>query len=211
MFGAMKIRCALFPAALLLGLGLVGCGDDRDADGAGASQTAGNGDVFNTADVEFAQDMIPHHAQAVAMVVMTQGRPVDAEVEALAASIREAQVPEVETMVGWLAAWNQEIPETSLDHANAGHDMSEMVENMEGMDADMPGMMSAEEMNTLNDASDAEFQDLWLAMMIEHHTGAIEMAEAEQRDGEFDDAVSLATSIAASQQEEVVAMTDLLD
>ncbi len=150
--------------------------------------------------------MIPHHAQAVAMVVLTQGRPLDPDVENLAMAIREAQVPEVEAMTDWLTAWDEEVPETSLDHSNAGHDMSDM----EGMDDEMPGMMTADEMRALEGASDAEFQDLWLEMMIEHHTGAIEMAGAEQNDGEFEEAVALAESIAASQQREIDTMTELL-
>lgn len=209
MFSA-KAQAALLMAALV-GLGLVGCGEEDHGEHASSVRTASNGDVFNDADVSFAQHMIPHHAQAVSMVVLTQGRPLDPEVENLAMTIRESQVLEVEAMTDWLTAWDEEVPETSLDHSNAGHDMSDMGgDDMGGMGGDMPGMMSADEMRALEEASDAEFQDLWLDMMIEHHTGAIEMAEAEQRDGEFEDAVTLAESIAASQQREIDTMTELV-
>ncbi len=61
--------------------------------------------------------MIPHHAQAIEMVTLTQGRPLDPAVEDLANQIRDAQAPEVETMVDWLTAWDEQIPETSIDHA----------------------------------------------------------------------------------------------
>ena len=203
-------------AALALSVGLSACGDDtQSADSAAPSevQTAGNGDVFNGADVQFATNMIPHHAQAIEMVSLTDGRPLDPEVKAIADAIRDAQGPEVETMVDWLTAWDQEVPETSLDHANADHDMGEM----DGMDGDsssdasgMPGMMSEDEMASLAAASDEEFQDLWLEMMIEHHTGAIEMAKAEQEDGEFADAVALAESIEAAQADEIARMQALL-
>ncbi len=195
---------ALTLAAAALGLALVGCAD-RGADQADSStsetQTAPNGDVFNAADVRFATEMIPHHAQAIQMVVLAEGRPLDPEVADLAAAIRDAQVPEVESMTTWLTDWGQEIPETSLDHGNAGHDMET---------GEMPGMMSQDQMNSLAGASDAEFQKLWLEMMIEHHLGAVTMAQAEQADGVFEDAISLAGAIENAQLAEIAVMEGLL-
>jgi uncharacterized protein (DUF305 family) len=46
-------------------------------------------------------------------------------------------------------------------------------------------MMSADDMQALQDASDAEFQDMWLDMMIQHHEGAVEMASAERTEGQY--------------------------
>jgi uncharacterized protein (DUF305 family) len=194
--------------AVALSFGLAACGDDSD-DGGTASEerTAANGAVFNNADVEFATNMIPHHAQAIEMVTLTDTRALDPEVKQLADSIRDAQAPEVETMVDWLTAWGEEIPETSIDHTNAGHDMSDMP-SMES--SEMPGMMSADDMQALANASDDEFQDRWLEMMIEHHQGAIEMARAEHAEGKDPDALSLAESIETSQQAEIEQIKDLL-
>lgn len=201
-------------ATIALSTGLVACGGDQAADSSGdpaAVQTAGNGDVFNDADVQFATDMIPHHAQAIEMVTYTDGRRLDPEVQQLANAIRDDQSPEVETMVDWLTAWGEEIPETSLDHANAGHGMDDRGDEDSGdMSGDMPGMMSGDEMTALADAPDSEFQDLWLTMMIEHHTGAIDMARAEQENGTFVDAVALAESIESGQQDEIDQMNALL-
>ena len=194
--------------ALSLSFGLAACGDDSDGGtNASGEQTASNGDVFNDADVTFATDMIPHHAQAIEMVTLTDTRTLDPEVKQLAESIRDAQAPEVETMVDWLTAWGEEIPETSIDHSNAGHDMGDMP-SMET--SDMPGMMSADEMEALANASDAEFQDMWLEMMMEHHQGAIEMARTEQAEGMYPDALSLAESIETSQQAEIEQIKQLL-
>jgi uncharacterized protein (DUF305 family) len=75
---------------------------------------------------------------------------------------------------------------------------------------DMPGMMSGEDMQALADAPDADFEQMWLEMMVEHHEGAIEMARAQQSEGEFPEAVELAGSIEASQQEEIAALQQLL-
>lgn len=207
--GIKNIAIAGFASIVLAGA-LASCSDDASeaAPEPSAVQTAPNGDVFNGADVQFATDMIPHHAQAIAMVTMTDGRALDPDLARLATGIRENQAPEVETMVDWLTDWDQEIPETSLDHANAGHGMDGM-SHMDGMDG-MPGMMSAEEMTGLAEASDAAFQDMWIEMMIAHHTGAIEMARAEQDSGEFAAAVALAESIESEQQAEIEELESLL-
>lgn len=206
---ALKASASLL-TAVILGLTLAACGDDSDHDRASRSsdtQTASNGDVFNGADVEFATAMIPHHAQAVQMANMTQGRTMDPAVQQLAEQIRDAQVPEVETMTDWLTAWDEEVPATSIDHVHGG-DMSDMP-SMDNM-ADMPGMMSADEMEALRNASDAEFQDMWLEMMTKHHEGAIEMARNEKQDGMFSDALALADSIISSQQAEIDQIKQLL-
>jgi uncharacterized protein (DUF305 family) len=205
-------RRALGVAALglALGAGLTACGEDDAATTAEVSATE-----HNDADVAFATDMVQHHAQALSMVDLTLDRPLDPEVEALAEQIRAAQAPEIEQMVDWLTAWGEDVPETVRDHANAGHDMGETdmgddMGDMGGMDSDMPGMMSAADMDALASASDAEFQDLWLEMMVEHHQGAVQMAETEQSEGRFADAVDLAGSIIDSQSEEIATMQDLL-
>ena len=195
-------------AALAAAGVLTACGtsDSTDAEPA-ARHTATNGDVYNEADVTFAQQMIPHHAQAIEMADMTRGRELSPEVAQLAASIMEAQTPEIETMTDWLSAWGEDIPETMRDHANAesGDGMGDMG------DDDMPGMMSQDDMNALESASDADFEEMWLEMMVEHHQGAIEMAKDEQEDGAFSPAVDLAEDIAAGQTAEVDQMTDLLE
>ncbi|GAB3028891.1 lipoprotein [Nocardioides flavus (ex Wang et al. 2016)] len=193
---------------LALGAGLTACGDDTDANSSGEVSTT----EHNDADVAFASDMITHHAQALSMVDLTLDRPLDPEVQALAEDIRAAQAPEIETMADWLTAWGEEVPETMRDHANAGHDMGDMSDTMDDMGHDdMPGMMTAEDMDALENASDEEFQDMWVEMMVEHHEGAVEMAETQQEDGQFKDAVDLAGQIIDAQQKEIDVMNDLLD
>jgi uncharacterized protein (DUF305 family) len=198
-------RPAIVLAGLLLAVpGLAGCGDDQDSsDTGGETHTAANGAQYNDADVAFASDMIPHHAQATEMVNLARGRGLDPDVQAIADAILTAQPAEVETMVDWLTDWGEPIPPTSQDHANA---------HGEGMepDTDMPGMMSADDMAELDAASGEEFQIMWLEMMIEHHEGAIEMAQTEIENGKFPDAVKLAESIETAQAAEVEQMQGLL-
>lgn len=193
----------MFAGGVVLSLVATGCGSDG-ADDPTALRTASNGEVFNDADVEFATSMIPHHAQALEMVDLTVGRDLSPEVQALADAIREAQTPEVEQMTDWLVAWDQPVPATSMDHANAHGGGSGSDES------DMPGMMSADQMDALASASDGEFGDMFLEMMIDHHQGAIEMAQTEQADGEYAESIDLAESIEAAQQEEIATMEGLL-
>ena len=203
-----KLAAALSAATLMFAL--AACGGDGSSDAPPARQTAANGDVFNDADVAFATDMIPHHAQALAMVDLTRGRTLSPEVQQLAEEIRSAQGPEIEQMVDWLTAWDKPVPETMRDHANAddhgmsGHDMG-------GSDVDeMPGMMTDDEMAALGAAHGAAFEQRWLQMMIEHHQGAIAMAKEERQRGVFGPAEKLADSIERSQQAEIDQMKRLL-
>lgn len=193
---------------LTLGTGLAACGDngsDTSSSSAEVSTTE-----HNDADVTFATDMIQHHAQALSMVDLTLNRPLDPEVQTLAENIRDAQGPEIETMADWLTSWGEDVPATVRDHVNSDHDMGDMGDSMDDTGGDMPGMMSADDMDALKNASNGEFQAMWLQMMIEHHEGAVEMAQTEQADGQYKDAVDLATHIIDAQKKEIETMKGLL-
>jgi uncharacterized protein (DUF305 family) len=65
-------------------------------------------------------------------------------------------------------------------------------------------------MKKLDGARGAGFDRMFLTMMTEHHTGAIEMAKTEQTDGKNADAVALAKKIEADQTAEIAEMKQLL-
>lgn len=188
---------------LTLALSVAACGND-DTSSASPEVSATE---HNDADVSFASDMLQHHAQALSMVDLTLGRRLDPEVTELAEQIRSAQAPEIETFTDWLTDWDEEVPETMRDHANSDGDPGD---SMAGMDTDMPGMMSAEDMTALADASDDEFQTMWLEMMVQHHQGALEMAAVETDDGQYEPAVNLAQDIIESQTAEIETMEGLI-
>ena len=187
-------RPARLLGTLTLGLALTlsACGND---DAANDASTQVSETDHNDADIAFATDMIQHHAQALSMVDLTVDRTLDPEVQQLADDIREAQGPEIETMSDWLEEWDEEIPATMRDHSNAGHDMEGMGDSMDGLDSDMPGMMSGDDFDELENAPDSEFQTMWLEMMVEHHEGAVEMAQEEQDNGQYKPAVDLAGAV----------------
>jgi uncharacterized protein (DUF305 family) len=148
---------------------------------------------FNDADVTFLQMMYPHHAQAVDMAKLVPGRSQNEQVLALAANIEKAQAPEMTQFAALLQSFGKPAPA-----ADSGHT------------ADMPGMMTDEQMTTLKGLSGTEFDRMWLQMMIDHHTGAIIMANTELRDGTNADAKKLAEHIIANQQAEITQMRGML-
>ena len=164
------------------------------SDSSPSSSSDGTAD-FNDADVTFATDMIAHHRQAVEMAEVAETRAESPEVKDLATQIMDAQDPEIETMAGWLTSWGEPVPD----------DMSGM-----DMSSSMPGMMSQDEMTSLENTSGAEFDQMFLAMMVEHHQGAIEMAKSEQSDGLFPDAIALAKQVETAQTDEITTMQALL-
>ena len=157
---------------------------------------------FNDADVTFVEGMYPHHAQAVEMASLVDGRTENAQVIELAQAIEAVQAPEMEQMNALLTAWGQ--PAASADMG--GMDMGGMDMGSGGM----TGMMSQEDMDMLSAANGAEFDSMWLTMMIEHHKGAIEMAQIELADGSNADAKELASTIVDAQQSEISTMESLL-
>jgi uncharacterized protein (DUF305 family) len=200
----MTKKLPVLLAALAALLAPSACGNGGDPSSQHDTHTAAGGAEFNDADVEFATEMIQHHAQALAMVDLTLGRELDPEVAALAEQIRMAQSTEIEQMTTWLTDWDQPVPETVRDHANAHGDGSAHESD------DLPGMMSDQEMAELEAARGEEFQRRWLEMMIEHHEGAIEMAETEQDDGHFAPAMKMAERIATTQEQETDTMQGLI-
>ena len=186
------MRKTLTAAALAASLlTLAACSNEEGGD---------TGADHNDADVTFAQQMIPHHEQAVEMADLAETRADSQEVKDLAADIEAAQGPEIETMSGWLEEWGEDVPDGGMSGMDHGDMSSE----------DMGGMMSDQDMTDLENASGADFDQMFLTMMIAHHEGAIEMAQTEQADGEFPDALAMAEDIESAQTEEILTMQELL-
>lgn len=175
-------------------LTLVGCasatgGGAHDMPGMGSSSSERPDDV-NNADIMFTTMMIPHHEQAIEMAdVILDQDGTDPRVAALAETIKAAQGPEIDLMESWLDEW--------------GTGMGDMG----GMGA---GMMSDTDMQALEDATGEEASRIFLEQMIEHHEGAIDMAQSEVDNGENSDVVSLAESIIQSQTAEIATMEEVL-
>ena len=114
--------------------------------------------THNSADVAFAQGMVPHHEQALEMASLVAPRTSNTHVIDLAKRISSAQQPEIDRMNGWLRDWNAPVQASS--HTSHGH-------------SDSHGMV---DLGNLADLDGTEFDRQWLSLMIQHHRGAVEMA-----------------------------------
>lgn len=199
-----KPRTGIALALLTTAVVLTGCGngDDNTAPATSSPAVTGTTTVrvagdHNQADIRFAEEMIPHHRQAVEMAALVPSRSSDPAVIDLAARIQQAQDPEITTMTGWLRDWGAAVPEGS-GHGGTDH-------------GNMPGMMTHEQMVQLEAARGPEFDRMWLTMMIAHHEGAVQMAGTELAEGADSDAKALAQQIIDAQQAEIQQMQALLN
>ncbi|MDA2963149.1 MAG: DUF305 domain-containing protein [Actinomycetota bacterium] len=141
---------------------------------------------FSPEDQIFAEMMIPHHEQAIVMADLALKISQTPTIRELAQGIRTAQGPEIEAMKRWGA---------SKMGSHAGHSMN--------------GMLTDLQMKTLSSAIGGEFDRLFLESMIEHHRGAIEMAEMVIN-SKNKSAAELGKAIIVSQQREIDQMRKLL-
>jgi uncharacterized protein (DUF305 family) len=192
--------------AVAAALGLAACGGD---DGSSESVPAETSSVdtpsgtdegsaeFSDADVFFAQHMIPHHEQAIEMAEIALDPAIGANdaVRSLAEEIEGAQDAEIDLMTQWLTSWGEPVEMDMTDD----HSMESM-----------QGMMTVEQMDALAATTGTEFDSLWLAMMIEHHRGAITMAQDVLADGTNPDVATLAGEIITAQEAEIAEMETLL-
>ncbi|SDZ45486.1 Uncharacterized conserved protein, DUF305 family [Micromonospora pattaloongensis] len=149
---------------------------------------------YNTLDVWYLRMMIPHHTQALQMAALAPDRAADPKVLAVAERIKASQAPEILQMRAWLDARG-----LTLDDPKGGHDHGTM-----------RGMQSPERMKELAAAKGAAFDRLFIAMMTEHHEGAIEMSTNVLKVGWDITIQELANSVATEQAVEIGRMGALL-
>ena len=136
-----------------------------------ASKTLGAEDAIKVAnnsyspdDVSFMQNMIPHHAQAVELANLIETRTNRKEIVDIGAKIKASQSDEIKFMQDWLAERNEAL---EVDGGHGHH----------GAHHQMEGMASPEQMQQLANLEGADFDALFLTLMITHHEGALTMVE----------------------------------
>ena len=157
---------------------------------------------LTAADVEFLQDMIPHHAQALVMTAMVPERTQNETMLMLARRIADSQESEIQRMRQWLLRHGEDAPSGDPEHAHhEGHE-------------DMPGMLSEAELKRLSESSGAEFDRMFLEFMIRHHKGALVMTGqlfSTPGGGVDPELFGLASDIDADQRAEIRRMRALLE
>jgi len=170
-----RLRPSLFASAILLAHTATGIADDvpivlPGAPGESAQIISAEEaiEVSNTSyskdDVQFLQDMIPHHNQAVQMSDLVADRTNRPELVDAAGRIDASQADEIEFMQQWLRARGESVPEPTAHSAmHTSHQMA--------------GMASPEDMTKLAEQSGTDFDRMFLSLMITHHEGAVTMVE----------------------------------
>ena len=164
------------------------------------------------ADVKFMQGMIMHHAQAVEMTALIESHTENKDLRLLGARISRSQSDEIEFMKRWLLARGE--PTSVTMPEMPGMNMS----GMAGMDMSkhqmlMPGMLTPKQMEALRKAKGAEFDQLFLTGMIQHHGGALIMVkELFDTAGAGQDAelFNFTTDIDSGQRAEIRIMQTML-
>jgi uncharacterized protein (DUF305 family) len=151
------------------------------------------------ADVRFMQGMIGHHAQAIEMTELLRGRSRREDMRLLARRIELSQADEITMMRRWLQLRGEPVPDEHAHHAPGA--------------TLMPGMLSAEEMSRLASTTGAEFDRLFLELMIRHHDGALTMVSdlfANPGAGQEPEIFAFASDVDADQRIEIDRMSAML-
>jgi uncharacterized protein (DUF305 family) len=157
-------------------------------------------------DVEFMQGMIMHHAQAVEMTALIPSHTQKAELRTLGARISRSQSDEIKFMKRWLTSRGE--PVSMPMPAMAGMDMAHHPMPL------MPGMLTAEQMEALRKAKDAEFDRLFLTGMIQHHGGALTMVKDlfdTAGSGQDAELFNFASDVDSGQRAEIRIMQGMLE
>jgi uncharacterized protein (DUF305 family) len=159
-----------------------------------------------SAEAGFARDMSVHHAQAVELAFAVYGATDDPEIRQLAYDIINTQRAQIGMFSGWLQQWD--LPQTTvlppMSWAEHGHDQP-----ITSYDQ-MPGMATDEQMQKTRSAEGVAADRLFLTMMIDHHLGGVEMAEAVVPLTERSEVQRLAQTIVDGQRAEVSNMEVML-
>jgi uncharacterized protein (DUF305 family) len=135
-----------------------GAATDQKMAGMSMPVTIPKGALYTAADVHFMQGMIAHHAQAIYMSRLATSRGANPRLLKFATKIDQSQQAEIRLMQDWLVANKQSAPDTGSWRT-----------------MQMPGMLTAAQLATLDAARGPEFDRQFLNLMIQHHEGALKM------------------------------------
>ncbi len=166
----------------------------------------------DSVDVEFAQDMIVHHQQAVQMAAWERDHTTDLDLHQLSFDIESTQTAQVGRMQGWLELWGaagQPVGRPYMtwmapDASHGGMDMGA------GGVTTMPGMATAADLKNLRAATGKQLDVLFLQLMLRHHEGGSSMLADAAQHATQPQVRNLAAQMLSSQSAEAEYMKQLL-
>lgn len=167
------------------------------------------------ADAGFARDMQAHHAQAVEMALLIRDKSTDPEILAVAYDIATSQQQQNGQMFAWLQDWGlsqsgSAPPMAWMGAATGEHQgSSSHTGNPDSAGGGNEGMATAEQMQTLREASGSDADRLFTDMMIRHHQGGVAMATAAVNLAETSKVRDFAARIVEAQSAEITALQEL--
>jgi uncharacterized protein (DUF305 family) len=177
---------------VVMAVALSACGRPGSPESAPSAPAEPVSSIHNSQDVMFAQQMIPHHQQAVDMSKMVPSHSANPTLQTVAIHIQTDQRAEISLLTDFLTRWGEPV---------AGHAPMPMA---------MDGMVDPATMNRLQTLTGTDFDTLWITSMISHHQGAVTMAEAELAHGQSPDALKAARLMITAQKREISYLTDLI-
>ncbi len=160
--------------------GIVSCSNGSDASHSEPPASSSQSSAqFNDADVEYAEGMIMHHEQAIEMSDIVLDK--------------SGIDPDVATLA-------KQIKQVQ------GPEIKQMQSWPKDLD---DGMMSPEDLKDLKEAGAENASKLFLDQMIEHHEGAVTMAEQHREESEDSEAVELSANVLHDQNAEIKDMRKL--
>jgi uncharacterized protein (DUF305 family) len=213
------ITAGVLAGALVLVIGLAGGWmlAARDADPSSTSVEAG-----------FARDMQVHHDQAVQMALIVRDRSSDPEIRSLAYDIVTSQAQQSGQMYAWLNDWGlpQARPGEPMEwmsappldgtagddhnHGAAGGGGTSTPTDAATRPDGMPGMATEADLARLRAASGTDADVLFLTLMLAHHHGGVDMADAVLERSTHPLVTTLARAIVFAQSGEIDYMETLL-
>lgn len=202
--GRVRLLVVVLVTALVVGV---------SAFSAGRLSTLGDPKPLSTsAEAGFTRDMQVHHDQGVELGVLIRDRSIDEDVRLLGYDIVTTQGQQSGQMFGWLSVWglSQAAPEPSMTWMTRPGRTAGAHAGLHEPGQRMPGLATDAEVASLTAASGVEADRIFLRLMIVHHEGAIEMAEAVLDRTSNSTVLGFATAVIVSQQSEIDLMTDML-
>jgi uncharacterized protein (DUF305 family) len=173
-----------------------------------------------SAEAGFARDMQTHHNQAVEMAFIIRDATDDAEIRLVAYDIATSQASQGGQLYGYLTEWNlpQASPEPamtwmtrpSLAGLEHTHTAAAAGSSAHTPGDPMPGLATAEQMAELSSLTGVEAERMFLTLMIAHHKGGIEMAEALLERSDYPSVTALARGVITVQTTEISVMEAML-